>query len=427
MMYGFEYFRPYSRPSRAGTVARRFRSLITLLLVGHGIAAESPPGFAALFNGVNLEGWRGGARFDQRRFMELSSEERAQQVAAWNAALIAKGATGQPHWRVERNELVNDGEGGFATTLRDYGDLEFRGECISATPMASPLALRGVPLALAVGRASEWNRIRIILVGSRVSAWVNDQLVLDHGVLENIHDRARPAGERRPVPPKGPLQLEGSGGATRWRNLFLREIGSDEACALLEGRGGHGFRTIFNGRNLDGWAGDLNAVAAQDGTLVWQAGQKGTVYWNHPLADFGARVQFIVPAGGNNGLAIRYPGQGIPAYDGMAEIQLRDDPATPLDKDPRQAHGSVYGMIPAVRGYQHPLGEWNFQEVTVKGSRILVELNGTVILDGDVAAVDPQTVLANHPHPGKDRATGFFGFAGHMDPFRFRNIMIREL
>ena len=95
--------------------------------------------------------------------------------------------------------------------------------------------------------------------------------------------------------------------------------------------------------------------------------------------------------------------------------------------DPRQAHGSAYGMVAAARGYQHPIGEWNFQEVTVKGSTIRVELNGTVILDTDLSKVDLANVMAHSPHPGKDRTSGFFGFAGHSDPVAFRAIGIKKL
>jgi hypothetical protein len=135
-----------------------------------------------------------------------------------------------------------------------------------------------------------------------------------------------------------------------------------------------------------------------------------------------------VPPGGNNGLAIRYPGSGDTAYAGMCELQVLDENYETVTKsklDPRQVHGSAYGMLPAHRGYQRPAGEWNFQEVTVKGSRITVELNGTVILDGDVGPV--KDFMANSPHPGKDRTTGHFGFAGHSDPVSFRNIRIRKL
>ena len=82
-------------------------------------------------------------------------------------------------------------------------------------------------------------------------------------------------------------------------------------------------------------------------------------------------------------------------------------------------------MVAAHRGYLRPTGEWNFEEVTVKGSRIKVELNGTVITDADVAGVTE--FMANHPHPGKDRTSGHFGFAGHNDPVCFRKIQIKRL
>ena len=68
---------------------------------------------------------------------------------------------------------------------------------------------------------------------------------------------------------------------------------------------------------------------------------------------------------------------------------------------------------------------WNYQEVTVKGSTIQVELNGTRILDADLSKVTE--TMANSPHPGKDRTSGNFGFAGHNDPVQFRNIEIRKL
>ena len=90
----------------------------------------------------------------------------------------------------------------------------------------------------------------------------------------------------------------------------------------------------------------------------------------------------------------------------MCELQVLDDTTTKYAKlDPRQDHGSAYGMVPAKRGYLRPVGEWNFQEVTVKGPKIKVELNGTVILDADLSKVNE--FMANSPHPGKDRTSGY--------------------
>ena len=147
---------------------------------------------------------------------------------------------------------------------------------------------------------------------------------------------------------------------------------------------------------------------------------------NEDYTDFAARVEFKLPPGGNNGLAIRYPGTGDTAYAGMCELQVLDDGADMYKSlDVRQYHGSAYGMVAAHRGYQRPVGEWNFEEVVVKGSKITVELNGTQILNADLSTVDK--FMANSAHPGKDRKNGFFGFAGHNDPVAFRNIELKPL
>jgi Domain of Unknown Function (DUF1080) len=82
-------------------------------------------------------------------------------------------------------------------------------------------------------------------------------------------------------------------------------------------------------------------------------------------------------------------------------------------------------MVPAHLGYLRPVGQWNFEEVTIKGPTIKVELNGTMILDTDLSKVTEY--MAKKAHPGKDRTSGHFGFAGHNDPVAFRNIQIKKL
>ena len=48
-----------------------------------------------------------------------------------------------------------------------------------------------------------------------------------------------------------------------------------------------------------------------------------------------------------------------------------------------------------------------------------------MILNCDLSKVTEY--MANHPHPGKERTTGYFGFAGHNDPVAFRKIQIKPL
>lgn len=443
-------------------------ALTTLLFAaGSAFAGTPPAGFKSLFNEKDLTGWRGGSTFDHRKLLEMPDDARAAQIAKWTATMTAKSdKTGKPHWYVEGEELVNDGFGDYATTEKDYGDFELLVEYKTVPKADSGIYLRGVPqvqiwdstendekavqlgkpkgsgglwnnAATAPGRDplvkadkafGEWNKFRIVMVGSRVSIWLNDQLVVDHAILENYYDKKLPADQQRPVPAKGPIQLQTHGGEIRWRNIFLREIAAEEANKILSGKGGAGFKSAFNGKDFSGWAGPVDNYEVVDGAIRCKEKKGGTIYVKEDLKDFQARVEYNVPPGGNNGLAIRYPGEGNTAYVGMTELQVLDNDSPKYAKlDVRQFHGSAYGMVAAQRGYTRPAGVWNFEEVTVKGSTITVELNGTVILNADLSKVDMSTVMANSPHPGKDRTSGFFGFAGHSDPVSFREISLKKL
>lgn len=412
-----------------------------------------PTGFIALFNGKDLKGWRGGSTFDHRKLLAMPEAERAAQIAKWTSTI-------KDHWRAENDELVNDGNGDYATTERDFGDFELLLEYKTVPKADSGVYLRGVPqvqiwdstdkgkfslgadkgsgglwnnsagapgkdpLVLADKPFGEWNKFRIIMVGSRVSVWLNDKQVVDHAIMENYYDR------KTPIPPRGPIQLQTHGGEIRWRNIFLREIGAEEANKLLSSKGDQAaFTPLFNGKDLEGWQGAVENYEVRDGAIVCKSGKGGNLLTKDQFGDFVVRLEFKLPPGGNNGLAIRAPGEGDVAYNAMCELQVLDDNYEQVRGaiDPRQAHGSAYGMVAAARGYQHPVGEWNFQEVTVKGPTIKVELNGTVILDTDLSKVDMASVLAKRPHPGKERTSGYFGFAGHSDPVMFREIRMRKL
>ncbi len=410
---------------------------------------QPPKGFTALFNGKDLSGWRGGDTFDHRKLLEMTEADRANKIGGWTKTM-------KEHWRAENNELVNDGQGAYATTEKDYGDIEFLIEYKTVPKADSGIYLRGVPqvqiwdrtnerefrngadkgsgglwnnspgapgkdpLVAADKPFGEWNSFRIIQVGARTTVWLNGKLVVDHALLENYYDR------KRSIPARGPIELQTHGGEIRWRNVFLREIPAEEANALLSQKSATGFKAVFNGQNLDGWAGPLDQYEVKEGALTCKPRKGGTIYTKEEYSDFMARLEFKLPPGGNNGLAIRYSGSGDTAYAGMCELQVLDDGAAQYAKlDPRQAHGSAYGMAAAQRGYLRPVGEWNFEEVTIKGSTIKVELNGTVILDTDLSKITQY--MANSAHPGKDRTSGHFGFAGHSDPVQFRNIKIKPL
>ena len=184
-----------------------------------------------------------------------------------------------------------------------------------------------------------------------------------------------------------------------------------------------GFVGLFDGKTLDGWQGNVKGYTIEDGAMVCEPG--GDIYAAKEYANFILRFEFRLPPGGNSGVSIRAPLQGTSAYDGM-EIQILDD-GHPKYKDlqPYQVHGSIYGVAPAKRGFLKPAGQWNCEEIVADGSCIKVTLNGTVILDEDIA--DIKETMDHRDHPGLHNAKGYIGWAGHGDPVAFRNIRIKEL
>jgi len=432
--------------------------MLSLLLAASLLAPQSevqaPSGFTPLFNGDNLTGWhgwnihdKGGSPLD---LPKLSAEERQKKIDQWTA-------DAKKHWSTQNGELVNDGHGAYLASDKEFRDYELlidyrtvpradSGIYLKATPQVqiwdstekakfnigadkgsgglwnnSPGAKGKDPLVLADRPFGEWNKFRILQVGARTWVWLNDKLVVDGAIMENYWDR------KKPLFPKGSIVLQTHGGEIRWRNIFVRELPTAEANDWLRKHSEvRGFEPIFNGSDFDGWEGAVNNYEVRDGAILCKKGKGGNVFTKSKYGDFVVRLEYKLPSGGNNGLAIRYPGKGDGAYGGMCEIQVLDDTAKQYEKlDPRQFNGSAYGMTACQRGYLRPVGEWNYEVVTVKGSTIKVELNGTVILNTDLAKVTQY--MHNSPHPGKDLKEGHFGFCGHNDPVMFRNIEIKRL
>jgi hypothetical protein len=409
-----------------------------------------PQGFVPLFNGKDFSGWHGLATMDPRKFEAMSADEKTKALTHGTEDM-------KKHWRVDDGVIVNDGQGVYLTTDKDYGDVELLVDFKIGPKGDSGVYLRGTPqvqiwdfseksytrngaakgsgglwnnstgapgkdpMTLADKPVGEWNTLRIIQVGARTTIYLNDKLVVDHAIMENFWKRAVP------IPARGPVQLQTHDHEIHWRNIAIREISTDEANQILAKHGTEGFQSIFNGENLSTWAGPIEKYEVKDGVVRCKPHTGGTIYYNKELTDFVARLEFKLPPAGNNGLAIRYPGHGDTAYVGMCELQVLDDghPDYAKSLDARQAHGSAYGMVPAHKGYLRPTGEWNFEEVTVKGPKIKVELNGNVILDADLSKV--KEFMANSAHPGKDRTSGYFGFAGHGDAVEFRNVSMKTL
>jgi len=213
----------------------------------------------------------------------------------------------------------------------------------------------------------------------------------------------------------------------RQRNFWFAFM-SPQVKLKDEGKA-EGFEPLFNGRDLSGWTGATDSYFAEDGKIVIhpKKGSGGNLYTVGEYSDFVLRFEFKLTPGANNGLGIRCPMPGHASIEGM-ELQILDNTAEVYkDLQPYQYHGSIYGVVPAKRGYLKPVGEWNYEEVIAKGKQITVKLNGVTIVDADIEKASTPKTMDGKDHPGLKRKKGHIAFLGHGSHIEFRNIRIREL
>ncbi len=402
-------------------------------------------GFVSIFNGKNLEGWQGLVGNPVSR-SKMNEKELAQKQEEANRKMTG-------NWAVKDNTIVFNGSGDNLCSVKEYGDFELLVDWRITKNGDSGLYLRGTPqvqiwdvarvdagaqvgsgglynnkkyeskpLKVADNPTGEWNTFHIKMIGENVTVFLNGELVVDNVPLENYWDRSLPLFE------KGAVELQAHGSDLAFRDIFIKEIKSKEIGLTAEEKA-EGFVSLFNGMNLEGWQGNKTDYFAHDGELVVQParGGHGNLYTEKEYSDFIFRFDFQLTPGANNGLGIRAPLNGDAAYVGM-ELQILDNTAPVFaNLKEYQYHGSVYGVIPAKRGYLKPVGEWNEQEVVVNGTQIKVILNGTVILDGDIADARENGTPDGKKHPGLMRDKGYIGFLGHGSELKFRNIRIKEL
>ncbi|MDH5383757.1 MAG: DUF1080 domain-containing protein [Candidatus Aminicenantes bacterium] len=398
--------------------------------------------FAPLFNGKDLSGWKGLVG-DPIKRAQMSPEELKEAQARADEVM-------RSHWNVVEGVLVFDGKGESLCTVKDYGDFELLVDWKIEKGGDSGIYLRGSPqvqiwdpanedegsgglynnkigpskpLEQADNPVGEWNTFRIRMAGERVTVYLNGVLVVDDVVMENYWERDKP------IYPTGQIELQAHGGPLYFRNIYIREIPREkDRQDLTEQEVAEGFVPLFNGKDLAGWVGDKEGYVVENGRIVvYPERGSGNLYTEREYSDFILCFQFKLTPEANNGLGIRAPLEGDAAYVGM-EIQIIDNTAELWkDLEPWQYHGSIYGVVPAKCGHLKPVGEWNEEEVTAKGKRIIVRLNGVIIVDADIEEASTPQTMDGRDHPGLLRERGHIGFLGHGYRVEFRTIRIKEL
>lgn len=405
-------------------------------------------GYISIFNGNNLWGWKGLVENPVVRAKMAKEELAKAQVKADEEAAT--------NWKVENGELIFTGKGKNLCTNKVYGDFEMyidwklypgdepdAGVYLRGTPqvqiwdtarvkVGAQVGSGGLynnklnpdkPLKVADLKLGYWNTFYIKLIGERVTVYLNGELVVNNVIMENYWDR------KQALFSFGEIELQAHGSKVAYRDIYVKELVRPEPFKLSTEELDEGYEVLFDGTDMHKWTGNTTDYVVEDGNIVIYPSKSfgGNLYTKDEFGNFVFRFEFQLTHGANNGLGIRTPMEGDAAYAGM-ELQILDNDAPIYSKlKEYQYHGSVYGIIPALRGYLKPVGEWNYQEVVANGDNIKITLNGTVILEGNLREATKDGPKDKKSHPGVLNEKGHIGFLGHGSVVKFRNIRIRKL
>jgi hypothetical protein len=251
---------------------------------------KQPAGFVPMFNGRDLSGWvnvncapgtffvKDGevittgkptgylrtakqyenftAEFD---WMHVNKKDVGNSgFFVWADALPAVGT---PYTRgIEVQVLVNLEKEGYYTSQGDLFSIH-GATCVPDRPHPQGW-MRCLPSENRCKGGGEWNHYQVIANNGVIKLHVNGKEV---------------SGLSKCNPRKGYLALESEGAECHFRNLVIKELPSTNPKPAEIAQQDEGFKSIFNGLNLDGWTPLENDAAkvpwsVRDGILHYKAG-----------------------------------------------------------------------------------------------------------------------------------------------------------
>ncbi|MEW2070171.1 ThuA domain-containing protein [Streptomyces sp. NPDC007346] len=179
-----------------------------------------------------------------------------------------------------------------------------------------------------------------------------------------------------------------------------------------------GYRTIFNGKTLEGWkqAGP-GQFSISDGALHSEGGMGLLTYQAKELKAYSLKLDWKMAGDDNSGVFVGFPESDDPwsAVDNGYEIQI--DATDAADRTTGAVYTFKSADIKTRDRVLRPPGQWNSYEIKVQGERLQVFLNGAKI--NDFTNTDPARSLKE----------GYIGLQNHGadDHVSFRDIQLKEL
>jgi hypothetical protein len=197
----------------------------------------------------------------------------------------------------------------------------------------------------------------------------------------------------------------------------------------------HAETKLFNGKDLDGWkaigrdesATTLAGFTVKDGLLQTTTGKGLLWYTKQKIGNATIKVVYKMSnEKGNSGVFIRIPIEPKTEDDAInkgIEVQIdnRDDDW--------HCTGVLYSMTKALaRPYKKP-GEWNTMEITLRGLRTIVKVNGVLVTDYDGTSPVPEKKKSYEPDRGPRPVEGYIAVQHHDEScvISFKEISVSPL
>ncbi len=204
------------------------------------------------------------------------------------------------------------------------------------------------------------------------------------------------------------------------------------ASGQTESAKADGWRTIFDGKSLEGWKHiGPGEMVQKDGFIRTEGGMGLLWYTKEKFGDCVIRV--VYKSGNkqaNSGIYIRIadkPEDPWYAVHHGYEVQISDN------DDDYHGTGAIYSLSKRTASRSRPPGEWNTMEITLRGEEIIVALNGTEVNRFDpTKATVPERKKDYEPERGPRPTSGYIGLQNHGDVtdnafVDFKEVSVRPL
>ena len=443
-------------PSRATWLATFCLMFVSVLATIHATDDR----FAPLFNGKDLAGWVNvncapdtftvrdgmivctgnpiGVMRTEKQYENFILELEWLHVEKMgNAGLFVWSGplpvTGKPFTRSIEVQIL---DGRNSETHTSHGDVfAIQGATMTPDRPHPKGSMRCLPSERRCKPAGQWNHYRVACQDGKIKLAVNGKVV---------------SGGYNCNPQKGYICLESEGSEVHFRNIRIKELPSTDPPAARVAETNFGFQSIFNGLAFNGWKwhDDLEGRWEVDRGVIRlngeqpprERGQDYELWTERSYRDFvliadwrltkkpvlkemndftpdgliktddnGRRVTHKILDAGDSGIYVR--------GNARSQINIWSQPMGSGDinsyhKDTKLQVEIRRACVPNVKA-DNPPRQWNRFEITMRGDRVTVVLNGKTVIDG---AKLPDVPLS-----------GPIALQNHGDAIEFRNLYIREL